>query len=402
MNPVSFPRGSASLLLLALGAPAAAAQGPAFDSPGTPSYATSGQTSRFSNEFNPAVGVAIDAHVDGLDDQVDDGFDARLRLVELNASAYVDPEAWAYVALVSEGGESPEVEEAALEYLGLSGNQTLKAGRFFVDFGKQMQQHLEELRTLERPLPLREYLGEELAGVGVQYDTWFAANDTTPVRLSLGVFSSLLGEGHAHEDAAPGPVASVPDRRDVDELSFSARVTAMTDVGETGLLQLGASARVVPEFAFTLEDAGLEARGLSNRVYGLDATFQTTDETGLERWLVGAELLRFDGDLAGALDDPVAPTAIQVVDDDATGFFVFADHAWGQGSSLGLQYALADLAEDPAADASELDVYYTRHLTELRRLRLGVTLGEEAGEDVNRVYLQFTSFFGNHSHGLNW
>ncbi len=121
-----------------------------------------------------------------------------------------------------------------------------------------MQQHLEELRTVERPLPLREYLGEELSGVGVQYDNWFAATDETPVRISLGVFASLLGEGHEHDEGGAEPAQAVPDRRNLDELSFAARITGMTDVGDTGLFQLGASTRVVPEFGFESAANGFE------------------------------------------------------------------------------------------------------------------------------------------------
>ena len=59
--------------------------------------------------------------------------------------------------------------------------------------------------------------------------------------------------------------------------------------------------------------------------------------------------------------------------------------------------------EDPTADVSELDFYVTHHFTELRRLRLGVTLADsDLDGDSTRVYLQFTNFFGNHAHALNW
>ena len=53
-------------------------------------------------------------------------------------------------------------------------------------------------------------------------------------------------------------------------------------------------------------------------------------------------------------------------------------------------------------DELELDVYYTRHSTEFRRIRLGVTYADSEDADDWRVYLQFTNFFGTHAHGLNW
>src|SRR5688572_5204380 len=75
-----------------------AAQGPAFESPGQSRYSTLGQTTRFSTEFNPAMGFALDAFADWKDvDGGDDGFDLSVRLLEFNAAAYVDPSLWAYV-----------------------------------------------------------------------------------------------------------------------------------------------------------------------------------------------------------------------------------------------------------------------------------------------------------------
>jgi len=380
-----------------------AAQQPAFRSPGQPSYFLSGQVNRFSNEFNPALGGVLDMFADGRDDDVQDGFDLQLRILELNASGFVDPKAWAYIALVSENGESPAVEEAAVNYIGWEGNSTLKAGRFFVDFGKQMQSHLEELRSLERPLVLREFLGEELSGDGVQFDHWFAANESTPVRFSLGAFASLLGDGHGHGDEDEGgePEAAVPERHDFDELSFTARLTGMTDVGDTGQVQLGASARWVPEFSFAFD--GLERTGLSSGVYGLDATYGWSDETGNGTFSTGAEWLLYDGDLSAEVDDPLAPTVLSVNRGSATGFFAWADRSWGLTDSAGVQFSSTDLVEDTTARASELDLYFTRHYTHLRRIRLGVTLGDsDLGGDFLRVYVQFTNFFGTHSHGLNW
>ena len=390
---------SASVLPL-LAAPLAA-QGPAFDSPGQSKYSTLGQTTRFSTEFNPALGLALDMLADWTDvHDGDDGFDLSVRLLELNAAAYVDPSVWAYASIVAEDLEELAVEEAAAEYIGLESNSTFKAGRFFVDFGKQMQLHPEELRTLERPLPLREFLGDELAGTGLQWDTWTPVGDATVVRFSAGAFASLLGEGHADEDEEDAePEGSVPDRKDFDELSFTARVTGMRDVGEQGVLQLGASARVVPSFAFAF--GPLEEEDLSNVVYGGDLTYGWKNETGERGLTFGGEVLLFTGDLAAEVDDPLAPAVLSVVDDDALGFFVFGDYGWTRFDSAGVQYGFAELPEDPSEDGGELDLYYTRHFTEFRRLRFGVTLSDGLEDDA-RAYVQFTTFFGSHAHAQNW
>ena len=405
----TFLRAPLVLLSSVALAPHALAQGPVFESPGSLRWARFGQLNQFSTEFNPAFGAVLDAVFDYRDlDGADDGFDAAIRLFEINTAAYVDPEAWAYAVLTSEDLEAPEFEEAAVQWTGLGDRTSLRAGRFFVDFGKLMQYHLEELRTLERPLVLREYLGEELGGTGVQLDHWLPLNDTTPLRFSIGMYSSLLGESHEEEESGGGPEAFAPDRKDIDELSFSARVTAMTEVGARGTLQLGASTRYVPEFAFEDDELGIGLEGQSNGVYGFDVTYGWNDDSGIRGFTTGLEWLLADGDLSASVDDagtPLDPSDDFLVglDDTASGFYAFADYVWSQQSSAGVQFSQAEFFEDPATDASELDVYYTHRMTEMRRLRLGVTLADadEVG-DESRIYVQFTNFLGNHTHGWNW
>lgn len=397
-------RQSLSLLLalsLAAAVPEeASGQGPAFESPGMSTYFTRGQANRFSRDFNPALGVVLDAYGDYRDvDGGEDGADMQLRILELNASGFVDPKAWGWLALVSEDGEAPEVEEAAIQYIGFEGNSTIKAGRFFVDFGKQMMSHVEELRTLDRPLPLREYLGTELGGTGVQFDHWFAAGES-PIRFSIGAFSNLLGEDHhGEEEEEEGAEAEVPDRKDFDELSFTARLTGMTDAGDQGRLQFGASARHVPEFSFAFEDD--EVSGLSNTVVGFDGTYGWADETGQETFVTGFEFLELDGDLSAAVDTGTG-TITAVNNDSASGFYAFAEYGWNGLHSVGIQYGDAESAEDPSVDLDELDIHYTRNLTEFRRLRFGVVTGTGEDGDFDQFYVQFTSFFGLHAHGVNW
>lgn len=394
-------------VLLALSA-ATLAQAPAFDSPGRPSYFLSGQTNRFSREFNPALGFVVDSVFDYQDvESSADGFDLNIRLVELNGSAFIDPDAWAYVAIVAEDLDEIGIEEAAVQYIGLPGNTTFRVGRFFVDFGKQMQSHVEELRTLERPLPLREYLGDELGGTGVQLDHWVAVGEATPVRASLGIFGDLTPEAEADPGDPFAQSFQSLENKDAGELSFTGRLTGMTDVGDSGLFQAGVSARWLPGYEFDLTfDDGMGTTfssvvpELSEIVYGADFTYQYTGEAGNRTFLVGGEVLVADGDLS-ATANPGAMT-FAVNNDRAVGWFAYGDYGWNPFNSVGVQVARADLRATPNQQRAEIDTYYTRHFTELRRLRLGAIYGDGELEDDWRFYVQFTSFFGIHSHGLNW
>lgn len=385
-------------LLLLLTLPALA-QGPTFQTPGMPRV-NRGQTDHFSNEFNPAIGGVIDALAGYTDDdEGEDGLDATLRSLELTANAWIDPDAWAYAVLVADE-EEIELEEAAVHYVGFEGNSTLRTGRFFVDFGKQMQAHVHDLAYPERPAVLREYLGEELAGTGAQLDHWLPAGDAGAVRFSVGVFDSLLEtHGHAEEEEEAGAEAVVPDRSDLDELNLTARVTGFHDVGESGVFQWGLSAREVPEFAFEV-DGGAERSGLSSSVLGLDLTYGTTDDSGLAGWTFGGEALLLGGDIGAEVDDG---GTLEVFDDDVFGSYVWVDRAFGRRDSVGLLYSAFEHPEPGKPEDGELTLYYTRNLSEFSRLRFAVTqLDSDEGGDSTALLVQFTNYFGPHSHGVNW
>jgi len=395
------------------------AQGPVFRTPGMsgsssadfapPASSDSGQANRFSSVFNPAFSFIVDT----LADQVshsgasDDGVSFDLRALELSAQSWVDPNAWAYFVAATDG-ESLNVEEAAVHYTGLGGHNTIRAGRFFVDFGKQMQTHVHELRTTERPLVLRTFLGEEVKGDGAQWDSWTSVGDATAVRWSVGVFQNLLPEESDDFDASTQVARNVADRKGAQDLNLTARLTGFTDVGESGVLQLGASARVIPSFAYEFEPSGNERRGQDDTVFGLDATYGWTNATGLASWTFGAEYLIDTGDTYATLDDAGTPgdasdDAIRVASRTLDGFYAYGDYAWDKSNSAGLQFSRVDLPQDGAPSATETTAYYTRSFSEFHRLRFECTaVDRDADEDSMRFAVQYTAFVGAHGHGVNW
>ena len=392
--------------LISLLAARAAAQGAAFQTPGMPSSpapqggsADSGQAGRFTSAFNPAFSFVIDGVADWMDrEHGADGFDAELRSLELSANAWVDPKAWAYFVAATDGS-TLSVEEAAVHYVGLGGNDTLRAGRFYVDFGKQMQTHVHELRTVERPLALRTLLGAEVRGDGVQWDSWTSVGDETLVRWSIGAFADLLPEPGDDFDPSLDAEASVDSRKDLQDLNFTARLTAFRDVGEHGVLQLGTSVRGIPSYSLAFAPSGDSADDLSNFVWGLDATYGWTGDTGEERWTWGGELLVDTGDTGAR----VVSNAIDVLHDTLTGYFVFGDYAWDRYRSAGLQFSSTELPGTGGSDSNEVGAYYTRMLSEYQRLRLSVsTLDSDVDGRSTRIALQYSAFLGAHGHGANW
>ena len=389
-------------------APLAPAQGPTFSTPGITRQASllvEGQVSPLGNDFNPAIGAVFDTVAQYLDDGNDSGLDLALRAFEVTLAAAVDPSAWGYAVIVYADDEV-ELEEAALVYQGFDSNVSLKAGRFFVDFGKQMQVHEHDLRTFERPLVLRSYLGEELGGDGLQLDNWFSVGDSTAVRYSVGVFGSLLGESEGDDPFTP--VAFDPELDSVDELALTARLTAFTDIAKFQQLQAGLSYRGIPDYEFELEASGANLGGLSNHVFGADITWNMKDETATKTLTVGGEALLATGDLSSDVDDAGTPLdpgddLLIAVDDEAFGWFAFVDWAWNRFDSVGVQYSQVELPETGLPDASEVEVYFTHFFSDFHRIRLSAShLDFDGQDDSTRIALQYTGFLGPHSHGVNW
>lgn len=396
---------------LAAAAPCLAAQGAPFQTPGMPVYGS--QADRFSSVFNPAFSIIVDSVFDYADPGaggLDDGFDGQLRVLELTANSWVDPNAWAFFVGAADE-ESLNIEEAAVHYIGLGGNHTIRAGRFFIDFGKQMQIHVHELRTLERPLALRAFLGEEVKGDGLQWDCWTTVGEKTAVRWSLGAFANLLPEEDEFssvDSAGEALVREIAERKDAGDLNFTARLTGFADVGERGMLQLGASLRDLPDF--TIDDAtdGLTLDGLSNLVWGADLTYGWQGETGQDRLTLGGELLASTGDNAVLFDDngtPVTTDDVLAVDDDTLfGWYAFGDYGFGRFNSVGAQYSMAELPDGSGTDAHEIEVYYTRMFSEFHRLRLVLASADldDQGKDDLRIAVQYTATLGAHGHGVSF
>lgn len=388
------------------------AQATPFSTPGMPAqtYAAQGsgqtdmsQANRFSSVFNPAfsfVGDFVADYRSGGGEPA--GWDMKLRSLEVMAQAWVDPTAWAYFVANSDG-EALNVEEGAVHFTGLGGHHTIRAGKFFIDFGKQMQTHVHELRTVERPLVLRALLGEEVKGNGLEWDDWIAAGDSTAIRWSIGAFDNLLPEAPAEFDPTLAASPSILDRKSAGDMNLTARLTGFTDVGENGTLQIGASARVIPKFQADYEPSGDQAADLRDTVLGTDITYGWKSDTGVNAFTLGGEFLLDTGDTGLAIASPGPGGTIAVDRSTLSGWFAFADYALDQNNSFGVQYSATELPDGAATNATEADLYFTHTFSEFQRIRLDLTSYDQDGSDRSfRAAIQYSFIVGAHGHGVNW
>lgn len=391
--------------LAALTAPAAA-QGAVFQTPGMPIWAASGQLDRFANDLNPAIGALLDAfgdyrEVDGGGDE-DGTLDLFVRSFEMTVNGRVDPNWWGYAVIVYADDEV-ELEEAAVTYDGWDSNTTMRFGRFYVDFGKQMQAHIHDLPYPDRPGVLGAYLGDELPGVGVQLDHWWATGDESALRASLGLFGEFEVGGHSHGDEAAdeGAEAVSPERFAPEDISLSARVTQFMDAGQRGVFQWGLSARHVGGFDLVDEANGAAVEGLSNTVFGLDLTYGVDSPDGLSGWTFGLESLLATGDQSAEFDPGAG--ALAVYDDSVSGHYLWAERRLDVTNTVGALFSTFEHPEDGAPRQDEFTAYYTRYFSEFARLRFAAShLDSEEDGGSTRLLVQLTTFFGPHAHGVNW
>lgn len=390
------------------------AQGTTFQTPGMSGMGVRissgmGQVTRFSSEFNPAFSFIVDSAFDAVDSPSGrDGADVMLRSLEIGANSWVDPNAWAYFVAVADE-ETVNLEEAAVHYTGFGSHDTIRAGRFFIDFGKQMQTHVHELRTVERPLVLRTYLGDEVKGDGVQWDSWTTVGDSTALRWSLGAFATAVAEEGSDFDPATTPAFDTLTPRHAKDFTLTGRITGFTDVGDNGTFQFGASARALPRYSYVYEpDGTVIDNQLSNTIFGLDATYGWVGDSGLDSFSCGAELLANSGDNGAQIVDPDGipgngNESFNLYDQTVVGWFGWADYAWDKFNSVGAQYCSVELPDATQSNANEFELYYSRMFSEFHRLRFAVSHADsDLDGESNRLVVQYTAVLGAHGHGVNW
>jgi hypothetical protein len=307
---------------------------------------------------------------------------------------------WLGFAVLEANDEETRLSELAVSYYGFGGNTSIGAGRFFLDFGKQMQTHVHDISTPSRPAVLREYLGEEASGDGVQLDHWAELGSESTLRFSLAAFDAFEshshGEGEHEEDDGEHEHGGEIEQ---ERLGIGARLTTTTHLTD-GVLQLGASYRGVPEYTALSDEAGfVDVRGLSNDLVGVDLTYAWGGHGHGhgDCWSVGGEYLSFSGDLSAEEDEDLS--LIDVYRSRVNGWYAFADHQYVDDRSYGLMVSAFEHPEAGGEEDLETTLYHSWNLSDATRVRLAL-VHRDSGEEGDSLagVLQLTGFFGDHGH----
>jgi hypothetical protein len=417
--------------------------------PDDPQKAAALQRRSLMSRFNPAFGLVIDTvggynqrtqRLQGLEHDAGapvgsrwpSGFYGNIRDVELFAAADIDTFARAYAVITAHpesltrgteeyGSAVPHVEEAAIQTTSLPYNLSIRAGRFFADFGYIARRHAHDLPFIDRPGSVAQLFSEAQAD-GVEL-TWLAP---TPFFLKFtAAYASRFGE------VVHDPL-SFYNQQPVQGNTLLGKVTSYYDINDDHNVEVGYSiahsdhSRAVPG-GFLSEDFLTVPAATDHGLPGLGprVTRRIMDVDFHYRWYPLGRGQRQSLSLHGEIihdtgqgrRDPLGNIGKQ----SSWGGYTYVEYRinkqWRPGFRFDYHQMLseAELYDNPFSglegstlnnigrrtDVRTYSPYLTYYMSETNRLRLQynrVSWGNAS--DTNMVLFQWTVVLGSHIHGF--
>lgn len=330
----------------------------------------------------PEIGVVGDIVATSTEDDNDTEGNDRIavRHVELVLGSNVDPYSRFDAALTFSDFEQAGVEEAYLTRWGLPGDLTARFGRFFPKVGKQASIHRDSLPTVDEPLVIRRYFGNEgYFRTGVDITRIFEGVGGWVLQPSLGVLEGGTGEG--------GTVFGTTRRRP----TVYSHLKAYKDLSDSSSFELGATHLVGSKDA----DPQFEVN-----VFGLDATY-LNNLTPTAKLLLQSEVFaqhrRENFTIDGTTGEEIR------FDRHPWGAYLLADYRFTPSWSVGARADHVKLVDTigPRQYDQGLSAFLTFYQSEWARWRLQFR-HEERGprETDDSVMLQGLFAIGTHKHKI--
>ena len=363
------------------------------------------QTKKVPSVFNPSIGLVgepvFSFRSRGSSQTGSDrpgGLDVFQRSVELNAAASVDPFAKAYVVAnasvdATTGEATLGIEEAAIQTESLPWNLTLKAGRFFGEFGRLGYIHDHELPFVNRPLVLDQYIGGESRTDGVQVN-WL---------LPLRHYVSLT-VGLGNQFGGDVPPNGVGDYRHLSGWNYFGRLSTSFDLTPDLSLEPGLSGlwnpKTIDRGGPQLQPDGSTMTERERRLAGVDLvlSYKPLRNNQFKSVTWGTEVLysdsRYDVNSGGLPFSRVV---------GSLGLYSYVTYKFHRQWSAGFLYEWMEEATNSYARFSAYSPYITWALSHWNQLRLQYTYTyRNAASGLrpdNAVYVQWAWIIGSHAHG---
>lgn len=365
--------------------------------------------------FNPSIGLVgesiLSYSTKGSNETGNNrpgGWDFFQRSTELNIAASVDPFVKAYAVFnasadAQTGNASVNVEEAAVQTTSLPGNLTLKAGRFFGEFGRLSYIHDHELPFVNRPLTLDQYMGGESQTNGLQIN-WLAPVEHY-VSLTLGSGIQFGGDN---------PPNNVGTFRELSGLNYWGRLSSYFDLtpdisfepGISGLWNPSTNGQwsnpggINPSFPTDINNNTFTER--ERRLYGVDfmLSYKPLQKNQFQSLVWGTEILYSDNryDVTAASGNALPGTSV-----NSLGLYSYLTYKFHRQWSAGLLFGRTENIINNQDVTYNYSPYITWAISHWNQLRLQYTHTDHNAASTltsdDAFYLQWCWIIGAHSHG---
>ena len=354
--------------------------------PATSQYVS--QVPKPSGKFTPEIGAVADVAAKLSSSKVDTGGNDRvsLREIELVLGSNVDPYSRLDATVAFNEDNTAELEEAYLTRFQLPFDTTARIGRFKPKIGRDLAAHRDSLDTVDEPLVIQRYFGEEgMNKSGVDLTKLLDLPSPFVHQLTIGVLEGGTGEGGtAFGDTKRHPTLYGHLKNYID-------ITDMTNL-DLGLTY--AAGHKDEEEAFKVNVLGLDATLIHHLNANQDLKLQSEV---------------FYMDRKDSFLDETNPITGTVTQNDVLG------HLWGGYGLLdfrinsqwatGIRFDYVELIDNPTVNPRDADIGYTGYLTfyqsEFARWRVQYNHIDLAdGKDDNQFLIQGTFAIGDHKHKL--
>jgi hypothetical protein len=323
---------------------------------------------------------------------------------ELTLDGAVDPYFKGFVNVVykvdREGESAFELEEAYILTTSLPSNLQLKGGQFFVEFGRQNQQHPHAWAFVDQPLVLNRMFGPDgLRGQGARLSWLLPTSWYTEAMVSVmnAGGETMFSFGSPESSEIHGGVPVEHEVNGGTDLVLVPRVSTSFDLTETQTLLLGVSS------AFGPNSSGTSSR---TRIYGADAYWKWKSATAAQGFpflSIQGEVMARNYDAAQRFESLVSSFILpeETLKDQGG----YAQVLWGIRPRLvaGFRGEWAD-GNDAAFDSeiranrTRFSPNFTYYPSEFSKVRLQYNFDDRKGIGRDHsLWLQFEFILGAHA-----